>query len=112
MSPSRKRQRTWFSERIEGRPYTITATLSRATGRVLSLACGCRDWRNFTEALAHYAGGGRYQVPRWKENRITHTLDSMETNARYRDYSMLALARLADQVCAYQRRAKKRRAKR
>jgi hypothetical protein len=93
-----KRKLIFLREEIDGRPYFITAKLNRATGRVLGIKAGCRRWRDFTEALAHYTGGGRYNVDRWQENAYIVSVSELGTNSKIRDLSILALSRLAKRV--------------
>ena len=107
MKSRSKKQVIWLREVITERPYTITAKLSKATGLVLQVSAGCRTWNDFTEALAHYAGGGRYEVGHWEIYRFSHTSNSAETIIGRRDRSMLALARLAARVYDYQQRKRR-----
>jgi len=109
----RKRKLTPLSEPIIGRPYLITATLSGRTGHLLRLQAGCRIWGDFTEALAHYAGGGKYGITRWLDLRETVTDGSFScrfstTDLGRRDQTLMALARLASRVEAVQHRKRKR----
>jgi hypothetical protein len=104
---AKKKPVLWLREDIEGRAYHIDVKLTRGTGLVLSLESGCRHWHDFTEALAHYAGGGRYSVGRWRENAHIIPNSPMGTNAMIRDCSVLALARLATRVYAYQRKRRR-----
>ncbi len=106
---TKKKPVFWLREDVRGRAYHIDVKLRRGTGLVLSVESGCRHWHDFTEALAHYAGGGRYGISRWRENSYVIPDSPMGTNAQIRDCSLLALARLATRVYAYQEKMERRR---
>lgn len=61
------------------RPYTYTAHLSAATGKLLRITAGCRTWKTFEQAENHYRGIGK-EYPngtfQWKDSTIDNRLHS------------------------------------
>lgn len=110
-----KKQMTYksFIVPMVGRHYNVRAVVSKNTGRVLHIYAGCRHWRSFDEALAHYAGHGSCYTPRWINLRDVVTLGDAERLGREGDYSnrhysLIALSRAAGLVRKYQALCKKR----
>jgi hypothetical protein len=64
------------------RSWTYTVHLSEVDGRVLRVTAGCRSWKTFAEAQAHYEGGGPYTPNKWTDMHINSLSDYMKFELR------------------------------
>lgn len=93
------------SDGMQRRRYRVRAYVDRKTGKVLVIKAGCRTWRTFAEAMAHYVGGGAYQCTYWKERRhVVGDGGAISDLVHNRNDAMLTLARVAAKVHMRQRR--------
>lgn len=51
------------------RRYTYMAYVSKATGKLIHIVAGCRDWKSFHEAFEHYRGHSRY-TDKWSDANV------------------------------------------
>jgi hypothetical protein len=98
------------------RRYWFKAITTRKTGAVLAVRAGCRHWRNFDAAFAHYdahAKKGIWGWPRWSDGWILSARDSrnpgvVEQRLYERHHARVTLHWLKEKVEDAQR-AKRRR---
>lgn len=96
-----------FMIRMSQRDFRVRAYINSKTGRVLRVTAGCRTWKDFTEAVAHYSGGGRYAKyinHRWRGLNIWS--DNMPMRLAQYD-TLLTLSRVAAKVYRFQQRLEK-----
>lgn len=52
------------------RRFTYIAHLSQKTGKLLRIEAGCRVWKTFEDAFAHYRGAGPYNSYLWHDDEL------------------------------------------
>ena len=67
------------------RNYRYSAHVDKRTGRVLKITAGCRTWRTFAAAFAHYEHGkGAFGASRWEWS----VLNAMQAKGEWASYRM------------------------
>jgi ABC-type transport system substrate-binding protein len=89
------------------RQWTYTAHLS-VTGKLLRITAGCRTWKTFEDAFAHYHGEGPYKVYRWSDQWVAFNINQQDYHI-WREESRAILGRLS---CDVLKKTNKIRAKR
>lgn len=86
------------------RHYTYTAHLSAKTGKLLKIVAGCRKWKTFEEAEAHYRGS----TPAGEKWSDGYTPMSDVVRWACRQEARMLLNRLRGDVARAQRRLRAR----
>lgn len=92
-----------ITERMLSRSYIVHVRVSKATGKVLRIRAGCRQWDSFEEALTHYGS-----LSRWGEmNMLFDQEEAIRLNKfvsfKDRTGALLALCRAATRVAKYRK---------
>lgn len=104
-----------LKEHCPSRGYTYRAIITRKTGALLAVRSGCRHWRNFEKAFAHYNPHGKRFLdwPRWSDGWILSSPndDTIARTLQNRFDSRQTLLRLQKRVEAKRRQIRRERRK-
>lgn len=89
MAPRKKTKYIEASRESNMRDYTYTAYLHPTTGKLHHIQAGCRNWKTWDEAKAHYQPTAPHA--RWGKAWVA-TLDKGATHPRYAAERLEALA--------------------